>query len=97
MIVRIMGLGQWTMEPEQLLELNEIDEAVERAVEAGDQQQLRVELQRLIDEVRRNGEEVPDDVIHLGDVHVAAFAREAAKIVRAVAQGVVGEVFAEGV
>jgi len=59
MIVRIMGLGQWTMEPEQLLELNEIDEAVERAVEAGDQQQLRVELQRLIDEVRRNGEEVP--------------------------------------
>ena len=68
MIVRIMGLGQWTMEPEQLLELNEIDEAVERAVEAGDQQQLRVELQRLIDEVRRNGEEVPDDVIVESDL-----------------------------
>ena len=41
MIVRLMGLGQWTMEPEQLLELNEIDEAVEQAVQAGDQEQLR--------------------------------------------------------
>ena len=41
MIVRILGLGQWTMEPEQLLELNEIDEAVEKAVAEGYRKQLR--------------------------------------------------------
>ena len=52
MIVRILGLGQWTMEPEQLLELNDIDEAVEKAVAEGDRKQLRKELQRLVDAVR---------------------------------------------
>ena len=68
MIVRLMGLGQWTMEPEQLLELNEIDEAVEQAVKAGDQEQLRKELQRLVEAVRSNGREVPDDLIVESDL-----------------------------
>ena len=68
MIVRIMGLGQWTMEPEQLLELNDIDEAVEKAVAEGDREQLRKELQRLVDAVRSNGQEVPDDLIVESDL-----------------------------
>ena len=68
MIVRIMGLGQWTMEPEQLLELNDIDEAVEKAVAEGDRKQLRKELQRLVDAVRSNGQEVPDDLIVESDL-----------------------------
>ncbi len=68
MIVRILGLGQWTMEPEQLLELNDIDEAVEKAVAEGDREQLRKELQRLVDAVRSNGQEVPDDLIVESDL-----------------------------
>ena len=68
MIVRLMGLGQWTMEPEQLLELNDIDEAVEKAVAEGDREQLRKELQRLVDAVRSNGQEVPDDLIVESDL-----------------------------
>lgn len=68
MIVRILGLGQWTMEPEQLLELNDIDEAVEKAVAEGDRKQLRKELQRLVDAVRSNGQEVPDDLIVESDL-----------------------------
>ena len=68
MIVRIMGLGQWTMEPEQLLELNDIDEAVEKAVAEGDREQLRKELQRLVEAVRSNGQEVPDDLIVESDL-----------------------------
>ena len=68
MIVRILGLGQWTMEPEQLLELNNIDEAVEKAVAEGDRKQLRKELQRLVDAVRSNGQEVPDDLIVESDL-----------------------------
>ena len=68
MIVRIMGLGQWTMEPEQLLELNDIDEAVEKAVAEGDREQLRKELQRLVEAVRSNGQDVPDDLIVESDL-----------------------------
>ena len=68
MIVRILGLGQWTMEPEQLLELNDIDEAVEKAVAEGDRKQLRKELRRLVDAVRSNGQEVPDDLIVESDL-----------------------------
>ena len=68
MIVRLMGLGQWTMEPEQLLELNEIDEAVEQAGKAGDQEKLHKELQRLVEAVRSNGQEVPDDLIVESDL-----------------------------
>ena len=68
MIVRILGLGQWTMEPEQLLGLNDIDEAVEKAVAEGDREQLRKELQRLVDAVRSNGQEVPDDLIVESDL-----------------------------
>lgn len=68
MIVRILGLGQWTLEPEQLLELNDIDEAVEKAVAEGDREQLRKELQRLVHAVRSNGQEVPDDLIVESDL-----------------------------
>jgi hypothetical protein len=56
------------MEPEQLLELNDIDEAVEKAVAEGDRKQLRKELQRLVDAVRSNGQEVPDDLIVESDL-----------------------------
>jgi len=56
------------MEPEQLLKLNDIDEAVEKAVAEGDRKQLRKELQRLVDAVRSNGQEVPDDLIVESDL-----------------------------
>ena len=68
MIVRILGLGQWTMDPEQLLELNEIDEAVEQAVNEGDEVGLRSQLERLVAAVQRLGSEVPDDVIVESDL-----------------------------
>lgn len=68
MIVRLMGLGQWVMEPEQLLELNEIDEAIEVAVEAGDAVAMRSHLEKLVAAVQDNGSEVPDDVIVESDL-----------------------------
>ncbi|HSO70034.1 MAG TPA: hypothetical protein VLQ67_10385 [Arachnia sp.] len=37
MIVRIMGQGQWVLEPEHLMELNELDRALEDRVAAGDE------------------------------------------------------------
>lgn len=62
MIIRLMGLGQWSMEPEALMSLNDVDEAVEEAVAAGDQDALRVALHQLIAGVQEKGIAVPDDV-----------------------------------
>lgn len=68
MIVRLMGLGQWVLEPEQLLELNEIDEAIEAAVHDNDEPRLHQELQRIVEAVQSLGQEVPDDVIVESDL-----------------------------
>ncbi|MEO7587496.1 MAG: hypothetical protein ABIS84_05655 [Arachnia sp.] len=68
MIIRIMGLGQWSMEPDQLLALNGIDETVEEAVEAGDQEALGVALAKLVAGVEEVGTPVPDDVIVESDL-----------------------------
>ena len=68
MIVRIMGQGQWVMAPEHLLELNELDRALEGAVEAGDEPAMLDALMKLIDGVQRLGTEVPEDVIVESDL-----------------------------
>ncbi|MDO5677297.1 MAG: hypothetical protein Q4G35_07285 [Propionibacteriaceae bacterium] len=68
MIVRIMGHGQWVLEPEHLIELNELDRILEDAVEAGDQEALANALTALSEGVRRLGVEVPDDVIAESDL-----------------------------
>ena len=68
MIVRIMGHGQWVLEPEHLIALNELDRALEEAVERGDQEALSSALTALSEGVRRLGVEVPDDVIAESDL-----------------------------
>ncbi|MCC2593444.1 hypothetical protein LKO27_08490 [Tessaracoccus sp. OS52] len=68
MIVRILGEGQWVMEPEQLLALNEIDSAVEKAVADGDSVALRAALEQLNTAVRTYGTEVPDEVLAESDL-----------------------------
>lgn len=68
MIVRIMGHGQWVLEPEHLIELNELDRRLEESVAAGDQEALSGALVALSEGVRRLGVEVPDDVIAESDL-----------------------------
>ncbi len=68
MIIRIMGLGQWSMEPDELVSLGEVDEAVEESVASGDQDGLRVALEKLVAGVRSVGTPVPDDVIVESDL-----------------------------
>lgn len=68
MIIRILGEGQWVMEPEQMLALNEVDAAVEKAVADKDQVALRAALEQLNTGVRTYGVEVPDDVIAESDL-----------------------------
>lgn len=68
MIVRIMGQGQWVLEPEHLLELNELDRALEDRVAAGDQDGMVEALERLVEGVKRLGVEVPEDVLAESDL-----------------------------
>lgn len=68
MIVRILGQGQWLLEPDQLIALNELDEAVEKAVSDGDADRLRTALADLLAAVMREGTEVPYDVIAESDL-----------------------------
>ena len=68
MIVRIMGEGQWDVPDEHLPALNALDEALEKAVLAGDQQSFRVEMTALFDAVRQQGDRVEDDSLEESDL-----------------------------
>lgn len=63
MIVRILGEGQWQLDEDHLNRLNDLDDAVEAAVEAGDQAGFAEKLAALLDGVRSAGERVEDDVL----------------------------------
>jgi len=68
MIVRIAGEGQYEVEDSALDKLNTLDSAVERALEAGDEQTFRTSLTTLLDEVRKIGKPVDEDQIVPSDL-----------------------------
>ena len=68
MIVRILNEGQWQVGDHLVQELNALDDAVEKAVQAGDQEGLEVALATLLDKVRTEGDAVPDDNLQDSDL-----------------------------
>ena len=60
MIVRLMGEGQWRVDDSVSARLNELDEEVSKAVEAGDEAALWHGLQALAEAVRSSGEKLDD-------------------------------------
>ena len=60
MIVRLMGEGQWRVDDSISARLNELDDEVAKAVEAGDEAALWRGLQALADTVRSNGQKLDD-------------------------------------
>ena len=56
-----MGEGQWRVDDGLAARLNELDDEVARAVEAGDEAALWRGLQALADEVRERGERLDDN------------------------------------
>lgn len=64
MILRILEEGQLEVPDGALDELNELDEKLVVAVEAGDEASFRASLDALLDRVRQLGTPVPED--HLG-------------------------------
>jgi hypothetical protein len=60
MIIRIMGEGQWRVDDADLEQLNELDGAVESAVDAGDEAAFATALGDLLTAVRSKGDHVAD-------------------------------------
>jgi hypothetical protein len=72
MIVRILGEGQFEVPDSTLDGLNELDEALIRAVEAGDEPAFRRDLAALLDRIRATGEPVADDYLGASDLMLPA-------------------------
>jgi hypothetical protein len=67
MIVRLLGEGQFRVDDSLIGRLNELDDAVEEAVAARDEQALWAGLQGLADTVRANGVKLADDDLSPSD------------------------------
>jgi hypothetical protein len=72
MIARIMGEGQVRLAQTHLTELDELDDELLAAVEAGDEEGFRRTLGALLDSVRRLGEPLPDDALQPSELILPA-------------------------
>jgi ribosomal protein S7 len=63
MIVRILGEGQFTIPESELDALNDLDAALQQAVEAADEQRFTAALAALLDRARAAGQRLPDEVL----------------------------------
>ena len=63
MIVRVMGEGQYTLDDSAVEGLNELDNQVVAAVEAGDEEDVRRLLAMMASAVREHGEKLPDEAL----------------------------------
>ena len=64
MIVRIATEGQYEVEDSVIDQLNEVDNKVVEAVEAGDESAYATAYEQLLSLVREHGTELPDDDLH---------------------------------
>ena len=68
MIVRILGEGQVEVPDSELDSLNELDDALQRAVDGGDEEGFSQSLTALLSRVRDVGRPLPDDEIVPSDL-----------------------------
>jgi bifunctional DNA-binding transcriptional regulator/antitoxin component of YhaV-PrlF toxin-antitoxin module len=68
MIVRIATEGQYEIPDEDADRLNDLDNEVVAAVEAGDEERFQEAFAALIELVRTDGKPVADDVLEESDV-----------------------------
>jgi hypothetical protein len=67
-IIRILSEGQFEVPDDDVASLNELDEKLEAAVEASDEQAMATALSALLDRVRGAGSEVALDTIVPSDL-----------------------------
>ena len=68
MIVRILGEGQFSIDDSATAELNQLDAALETAVDRGDEAAFTAALSRLLAHVRANGSPLPPDILEPSDL-----------------------------
>ena len=68
MIVRISTEGQYDFPDSDVDKLNELDNEVVEAVEAGDEERFATAFASLLELVRSDGQPVADDVLEESDV-----------------------------
>ena len=68
MIVRILGEGQVDVPDGEISSLNSLDDALQAAVDGGDEAQFMQSLTALLARVREIGKPVPDDDIVPSDL-----------------------------
>jgi hypothetical protein len=67
-IVRIATEGQYEVSDEQLQQLNELDNALVAACQAGDEQQFKDRFASLLELVRSNGSPIAEDDLRGSDL-----------------------------
>jgi PspAA-like protein len=72
MIVRILNEGQWELRDEAVRSLNSVDDELEKAVAANDQERLSATLGSLLDQVRDSGRVLPDNDLRDSDLILPA-------------------------
>ncbi|MGD9695257.1 MAG: hypothetical protein AB7V42_06305 [Thermoleophilia bacterium] len=70
MIIRILGLGQFRLDADDLPTVEKADDAVEAALASGDEAALRVAISDLIDVIVQTASPVPDQELVSSDVVV---------------------------
>ena len=70
MIVRLMGEGQYRVDDDLAQRLNQLDDKVGEAVDAGDEDALRERLRELAETVRSAGTKLADDDLAASDAIV---------------------------
>jgi hypothetical protein len=69
-IVRIMGEGQYRLDDDCVARVNELDNAIVRAVDDDDEDAFHVAFEEMLDIIRGEGERVSDNDIEASDVIV---------------------------
>ena len=70
MIVRIMGEGQYRLDDDCVARVNELDNAIVRAVDDDDEDAFHVAFEEMLELIRSEGSPVADDDIENSDVIV---------------------------
>ena len=70
MIVRIMGEGQYRLSKDCVARVNELDNAVVKAVEGDDEDGFHAAFEEMLDVIRSEGEHLDDADIETSDVIV---------------------------
>ena len=70
MIVRIMGEGQYRLDDDCVARVNELDNAIVRAVEDDDEDAFHVAFEEMLDVIRSEGKAVSENDIESSDVIV---------------------------